>query len=77
MRTVDYCILVVLLLAGLLLISIRQEELRRMDRRRQDLPPPGGVERRTGRDRRDQSAVGYLAWAARSQWLKVRKLFAR
>ena len=75
MGTADYCALVVLLLAGLITLSIRQDDKRQADRRQQGGPPPTGRERRTGRDRRDRSFPAYLAWAARSQWLKLRALF--
>lgn len=75
MGTADYCALVVLLLAGLIAVSIRQDEKRQADRRQQVGPPPAGRERRSGRDRRDRSLPAYLAWATRSQWLKLRNLF--
>ncbi len=75
MGTADYCALIVLLLAGLITLSIRQDEKRQADRRQQDGPPPPGLERRSGRDRRDRSRSAYLAWATRSQWLKLRSLF--
>lgn len=75
MGTADYCALVVLLLAGIIVLSIRQDEKRQADRRQQGGPPPGGLERRSGRDRRDRSWSAYLAWATRSQWLKLRNLF--
>lgn len=75
MGTADYCALVVLLLAGLIALSIRQEEKRGADRRQRDGSPPDGFERRLGRDRRDRSLPAYLAWATRSQWLKLRSLF--
>ncbi|GLH68986.1 hypothetical protein GETHPA_05190 [Geothrix rubra] len=75
MGTADYCALVVLLLAGLIALSIRKEEKREADRRQQGGPPPAGLEQRSGQDRRDRSLSAYLAWATRSQWLKLRALF--
>ncbi len=74
MGTADYCALVVLVLAALVTLSIRQEEKRRGDRRQRQLPPPGGVERRTHPDRRNRSLGAFLAWVARTQWAKLRKL---
>jgi hypothetical protein len=76
MGTADYCALVVLLLAGVITLSIRQDEKRRADRRQQVGPPPAGLDRRSGRDRRDRSLSAYLTWAVRSQWLKFRSLFS-
>jgi hypothetical protein len=75
MGTAVYCALVVVLLAGLIALSIRQDEKRQADRRQQGGLPPAGQERRLGRDRRDRSLPAYLAWAARSQWLKLRNRF--
>ena len=75
MGTADYCALVALLLAGLIALSIRQEERRGTDRRQHRDQPPGSIERRSGQDRRDRSLGAWTAWAAKSQWRKVRKLF--
>lgn len=75
MGTADYCVLVVLLLAGLVALSIRQEEKRCVDRRHRLEPPPGGMDRRSGRDRRARSLKAWATWAADSQWRKVRKRF--
>jgi len=77
MGTADYCALVVLLLAGVITLSIRQEEKRQADRRQRSGPPPASLERRAGRDRRDRSLSAFVGWAARSQWAKARRLFAR
>ncbi len=75
MGTADYCALVVLLLAGLVALSIRQEEKRCLERRQNHGTPPDGVERRSGRDRRQRSVGAWVAWAARTQWRKVRNWF--
>ena len=77
MGTADYCALIALLLAGLIALSIRQEECRCGDRRQQSGSAPGGIERRVDSDRRNPSWQGWVAWAARSQWRKVRNLLHR
>ena len=73
MGTVDYCILTVLLLSGLVALSIKHEEQRMADRRQRTAPPPGGLERRSGKDRRRDSLAAYVLWAARAQWFRFRK----
>ena len=74
MGTADYCILVVLVLSGLVTLSILHDEQRLADRRQHGGLPPGGLERRSGRDRRGHSLTAYVLWAARAQWTRFRKL---
>jgi len=75
MGTVDYCILVILLLSGLVAVSIKQDEQRRGDRRQHSGLPPDGIDRRSGKDRRGHSLAAFVLWAGRTQWLKIRKRF--
>ena len=63
----DCILLVVALLFGYLLLAIHYEEKRAKDRRKQNLGPPDGIERRSGRDRRRDSVLHYVAWVLRSQ----------
>jgi hypothetical protein len=67
----DCILIVVAVLFGYLLLAIHYEEKRATERRKQDLGPPDGVERRSGKDRRRDSVLHYVAWVLRSQ---VRRL---
>jgi hypothetical protein len=63
----DSILIIVALLLGYLLLAIHYEEKRATDRRKQTLGPPDGVERRSGKDRRRDSVLHYIAWVLRSQ----------
>jgi hypothetical protein len=63
----DSILIIVALLLGYLLLAIHYEEKRATDRRKQNLGPPDGVERRSGKDRRRDSVLHYVAWVLRSQ----------
>jgi hypothetical protein len=65
--TNDYVLMIVALFFSYLLLAIHYEETRSTDRRRVNLGPPNGIERRSGRDRRRDSLIHYLAWVFRSQ----------
>jgi hypothetical protein len=65
--TNNWILIIVALLFGYLLLAVHYEEKRSKDRRKVNLGPPGGIERRSGRDRRRDSLLHYLAWVLRSQ----------
>jgi hypothetical protein len=75
MGTIDYCILVILLLLGLVALAVKHEGKRVADRRQHKGQPPDGIERRSGKDRRGNSLTAYVLWAMGSQWSRLRKLF--
>jgi len=72
MGTIEYCILILVLMAGLMALSIAHDEKRRCDRRKQNLGPPNGIERRSGKDRRGNSLLAYLWWICRSRWHRLK-----
>jgi hypothetical protein len=63
----NWILIIVALFFGYLLLAIHYEEKRSVDRRKVNLGPPGGIERRSGKDRRRDSLLHYLAWVLRSQ----------
>jgi hypothetical protein len=63
----DYILIVVAVFFGYLLLAIHYEEKRATERRKLNLGPPDGVERRSGKDRRRDSVLHYVAWVLRSQ----------
>jgi len=63
----DCLLIVVALFFGYLLLAIHYEEKRATERRKQNLGPPDGIERRSGKDRRRDSVLHYVAWVLRSQ----------
>lgn len=67
MGTFDLMLVVVALFFGGLLLAVHYEQKRTMDRRQQNLGPPGGIERRSGQDRRQNSLSKYLKWVFRAQ----------
>ena len=65
---INDCLLIVVALSfGYLLLAIHYEEKRATERRKQNLGPPDGIERRSGKDRRRDSVLHYVAWVLRSQ----------
>jgi hypothetical protein len=75
MGTADYLLIVVLLFFILFLLAIKQDEKRQADRRQLLSPAPNGLERRSEQNRRGPFLIGYVSWAVRSQWAKLRKWF--
>jgi hypothetical protein len=75
MGTIEYCILILVLMAGLMALSIAHDEKRRCDRRKQNLGPPNGIERRSGKDRRGNSLTAYVLWILRSRWHRIKTFF--
>ena len=73
----DSILIVVALLFGYLLLAIHYEEKRAKDRRKQDAGPPDGVERRSGKDRRRDSVLHYVAWVLRSQLRRMGGLMTK
>ena len=67
MSTNNWILIIVALLFSYLLLAVHYEEKRSTDRRKVNLGPPGGIERRSGKDRRRDSLPHYLAWVLRSQ----------
>jgi len=65
--TFDLMLVVVALFFGGLLLAVHYEQKRTKDRRKQNLGPPGGIERRSGLDRRQNSLSKYLKWVFRAQ----------
>jgi hypothetical protein len=65
--TNSWILIVVALFFCYLLLAIHYEEKRAMDRRKANLGPPNGIERRSGKDRRRDSVLHYLAWVLRRQ----------
>jgi hypothetical protein len=63
----DCLLLVVALFFGYLLLAVHYEGKRATDRRKRDLGPPDGIERRSGRDRRQNSHLKYMAWVCHSR----------
>jgi hypothetical protein len=63
----DCLLIVVAAFFSYLLLAIHYEEKRATERRKQDLGPPDGVERRSGKDRRRDSVLHYVAWVLRRQ----------
>jgi hypothetical protein len=77
MGTADYCALVVVLLAGLVAIMIRQEERRLADRRKPHKLLPGGLERRSGKDRRRHAIRDHVGWGLEAVRLRLGRLFKK
>ena len=67
----DGLLIVVAAFFSYLLLAIHYEEKRAIERRKQDLGPPDGVERRSGKDRRRDSVLHYVAWVLRSQMRRL------
>lgn len=67
----DCLLIVVAAFFSYLLLAVHYEGKRATDRRKQDLGPPDGIERRSGKDRRQNSHLKYMTWVLRSQ---VRRL---
>lgn len=75
MGTNDLILIVVALFFSYMLLAIHYEQKRTTDRRKRNLGPPGGIERRSGRDRRRDSLATYLGWVFRSQCRRLVGLF--
>jgi hypothetical protein len=67
----DYLLLVVALFFGYLLLAVHYEGKRVTDRRKRNLGPPDGIERRSGKDRRQNSHMKYMAWVLHSQAMRL------
>ena len=74
MGTNDWMLLIVAAFFGYLWLAIHYEEKRSIDRRKRDIGPPGGIERRSGKDRRRNSLTHYLGWVLRSQIRRLSRL---
>jgi hypothetical protein len=70
--TNSWILAVVALFFTYLLLAIHHAEKRSTDRRKVNLGPPGGIERRSGKDRRRDSLSHYLAWVFRCQLKRLR-----